>query len=161
MGKKKLRAEFEILIHPKLELDLKETILMYSLDEGKSWDDYYGNKLGTAKKWQVTMYDMKEGVNMTFFIRFVQKDGKIFIANKEGKNYHIELRANQNDGSYKAQVRIAKANQVGKKCIVCETIINKNDNSCPNPECLAVYCPDCSRMLPPLANYCPWCDHQF
>jgi hypothetical protein len=157
---KKIRAEFEIIIHPKLELEPTETIFMYSLDGGKTWDDYYGNKLGTSKSWQITMYDMKEGANMTFFIRFIQKDGKIFIANKEGENYKIELKLNQPD-HYKAQVRIAKVSMIGKKCIVCEAIINKNENKCPNLDCLASYCPDCSRMLPPSANYCPWCKLQF
>ena len=91
MGKKTIRAEFEIIIHPKLDLEPIDIVFMYSLDGGKSWDDYYGNKLGTAKKWQVTMYDMKEGVDLTFFVRFIQKDGRIFLANKEGKNYNIQL----------------------------------------------------------------------
>jgi len=157
---KKIRAEFEILIHPNLELEPLETVFMYSLDGGKTWDDYYGNKLGTSKNWQITMYDIKEGSNLTFFIRFIQKDGQIFIANKEGKNYNIELKKNQPD-HYKAQVRIAKVTSIGKKCIICETLINKNENSCPNEECLASYCPECSRMLPPSANYCPWCSLQF
>lgn len=157
---KKIRAEFEILIHPKLDLEPSETILMYSLNGGKSWDDYYGNKLGTPKKWQVTMYDIKEKSNMSFFIRFIQKDGKIFIANKDGKNYEIEVKRNQED-YYKAQVRIAKVIPVGKKCIVCGEIIGKDDNICPNAECYATYCPECSRMLPPTSNYCPWCEIQF
>lgn len=161
MGKKKIRAEFEILIHPKIELEPSETIFMYSLDGGKNWDDYYGNKLGTPKKWQVTMYDVKEDTDMTFFIRFIQKDGKIFIANKEGKNYQITVTRNQSDKSYKAQVRITKAQEIGKKCIVCETIINRNENMCPNEECKATYCPECSRMLPPSSNFCPWCELQF
>ncbi|MHA1149313.1 MAG: hypothetical protein ACTSR8_13845 [Promethearchaeota archaeon] len=160
MGKKKIRTEFEILIHPSLDLEPTEVIFMYSFDGGKTWDDYYGNKLGTSKKWQITQYDMKEGAQMTFFIRFIQKDGKIFIANKEGKNYNVELKKNQPD-HYKAQVRIAKVTQIGKKCIVCETIISKDDNNCPNEECKASYCPDCSRMLPPSSNYCPWCEIQF
>ncbi|MFO8017131.1 MAG: zinc ribbon domain-containing protein [Promethearchaeia archaeon] len=160
MGKDKIRAEFEILIHPKLELKPAETILMYSLDDGDNWDDYYGNKLGTPKKWQVTMYDMPEGESMSFFIRFIQKDGEIFIANKEGKNYNIELRKNQKD-HYKAQIRIRNVRQIGKKCIVCGTIIGKNKNLCPNEECKATYCPECFRMLPPSSNYCPWCDLQF
>lgn len=160
MGKEKIRAEFEILIYPKLDLKPAETILMYKLDDGENWDDYFGNKLGTPKKWQITMYDMPEGSEMTFFIRFIQKDGKIFIANKEGENYHVELRKNKKD-HYKAQIRIRNANLVGKKCIVCGTVIGKHDNICPNKECNATYCPDCSRMLPPLSNYCPWCNIQF
>lgn len=135
---------------------------MYSLDGGKTWDDYYGNKLGTAKNWQVTQYDMKEGAEMTFFIRFIQKDGSIFIANKDGKNYQVTLKKNQPD-HYKAQVRIGPkaVTQIGKKCIVCDTLINRGQNNCPNPECGATYCPDCSRMLPPSSNYCPWCKQQF
>ncbi|MHA1282824.1 MAG: hypothetical protein ACTSQP_10000 [Promethearchaeota archaeon] len=160
MVKKKIRTEFEILIHPNLDLEPIEVIFMYSLDGGKTWDDYYGNKLGTPKKWQVTQYDMKEGSEMTFFIRFIQKDGKIFIANKDGQNYKVILKRNQPD-HYKAQVRIAKVIQIGKKCIVCDTLINKNENICPNPECGATYCPKCSRMLPPSSNYCPWCKIQF
>ena len=157
---KKIRAEFEILIHPNLEIEPMETILMYSMDGGKTWDDYYGNKLGTPKKWQVTMYDVKEKSNMSFFIRLIQKDGKIFIANKDGKNYEIELKRNQPD-HYKAQVRIAKVTSVGKKCIVCNTVIGKDQNSCPNEGCKASYCPECSRMLPPTSNFCPWCENQF
>lgn len=160
MGKKKIRTEFEILIHPDLDLEPADLIFMYSLDGGKTWDDYYGNKLGTPKKWQITQYDMKEGSQMTFFIRFIQKDGKIFIANKEGKNYNVELTLNQPD-HYKAQVRIAKATFIGKKCIICGNILKKDENMCSNTECSAAYCPKCNRMLPPSSNYCPWCELQF
>lgn len=158
MGKKKIRAEFEILIHPSLELDPAEVIFMYKFGSSQDWDDYYGNKLGTSKEWQVTMYDVEEGSNMTFFIRFVQKDGKIFIANKDGQNYQVEIKKNQPD-HYKAQVRIAKVTPVGKKCIVCGTVIGGKENFC--QQCEATYCPECSRMLPPLSNYCPWCKVQF
>ncbi len=160
MGKKKIRAEFEIIIHPNLKLEPAETIFMYSLDGGKTWDDYGGNKLGTPKNWQITMYDIIEGSKMEFFIRFIQKDGQIFIANKDGKNYSIELKLNQPD-HYKAEVRIAKVISVGRKCIVCGTVINKGENMCLNKECRATYCPKCMRMLPPSSNYCPWCQLQF
>lgn len=133
---------------------------MYTLD-GNDWDDYYANKLGVATKWQVTVYDLPEGHEMSFFIRIVEKDGRIRLANNEGKNYTITLKASQKTGAYRAQVRVSKLAEIGHICLLCGTSFAKKLNHCPNPGCGATYCPQCSRMLPPKANYCPWCKQDF
>lgn len=161
MGKQKpIKAEFDVIIHPDLNLEPNELVFMYSIDGGKSWDDYYGNKLGTIKNWNVTIFDLFVDQEISFFIRFIEKSGKIHIANKEGKNYNVTLRENQPD-SYKAQVRIKNVTEVGMKCIICGTVLNKSQSTCPNQECGATFCPHCNRMLPPSSNYCPWCTKEF
>jgi RNA polymerase subunit RPABC4/transcription elongation factor Spt4 len=161
MGKeKKIKAEFDIVIHPELDIEPSEVVLMYSVDGEKSWDDYYGNKLGTPKNWNVTVFDLTEGHDISFFIRFIEKSGKIFVANKEGRNYNVTIRENQPD-SYKAQIRIKNIKEIGMKCVVCGTLLNKGQHTCPNSECGATFCAHCKRMLPPSSNYCPWCKKEF
>ncbi|MHA1731372.1 MAG: hypothetical protein ACTSU5_05485 [Promethearchaeota archaeon] len=157
---KMVRGEWEILFHPGLKVNPKEVVFFYTLD-GENWDDYYANKLGIPTKWQVAVYDLPEGQELTFFIKDVEKDGRIRVANNEGKNYKVTVKAGEKTGTYRAQVRVSKLQVTGHVCLLCETAFPSTSNSCPNPGCGAVYCPGCSRMLPPKANFCPWCQIDF
>jgi hypothetical protein len=152
----KISAEFQILFHPDMKMSPKEVALVYTFD-GKSYDDYFANKL-TDKNWNVSLYDLAEGQKMEFFVRCVFKDGRLLLGRKEGKNYQIQLRANTEQGNYKAQVRLDDSNLVyaGRRCLICDQIIPKDQNMCKTEQCHAVFCPQCNRMLPPYSNFCPW-----
>jgi hypothetical protein len=151
-----ISAEFQILFHPDMQMSPKEVALVYTFD-GKKFEDLYTNRI-VDKNWNLVMYDIADGQKMEFFIRCVMKDGRLMIGRKEGKNYQIQLRPNTETGSYKAQVRLTDENMIyaGRRCLVCDQLIPKDQNICKTPQCFASYCPKCNRMLPPHANYCPW-----
>jgi hypothetical protein len=157
-----INAEFQILFHPDLPYDPKEVVLLYTLNQGKSFEDYLANKL-TVKNWQITIYDLPMEVPFEFFLRILLKDGRIMLGKKENQNWKIGLKDNTNSGMYKAQVRIAEENliSVGRRCLVCDQIIPKDKNICQTPNCAASFCPTCNRMLPPNSNYCPWDKKSF
>ncbi|MBD3350583.1 MAG: hypothetical protein GF364_03755 [Candidatus Lokiarchaeota archaeon] len=148
----KITADIEILFHPDLSLDIKEIRLLYSLDGGKAWDDYYANKL-SGDKYNITMYDMPENAQIEFYIEILLKDGRVMKAQKKTDNYKTRL-LDQGEGVYKAQVRIREVRQTHRKCIICGSLIQ--GIQCTTPECEATYCPICNRLLPPHSNYCPW-----
>jgi hypothetical protein len=154
----KIEAEFQVLLHPDMQIIPKEIALLYSFTGGRNWDDYYANKI-TAKNWQVNMYDLPTGATMEFFLRLVFKDGRIMTGKKTNANYKINIRDNSDSGKYKAQIRITNENlsSIGRKCLICEQVVAHGTNMCATDQCFAVYCPDCNRMLPPFGNYCPWC----
>ena len=153
---KKITAEFQILFHPDLADKAKELALLYTTNGGRNWDDYFANRL-TDKNWQITMYDLNEGP-IEFFLRIILKDGRIVLGKKDQQNYKVKIRDNSDSNKYKAQIRLTQDNfvPVGRKCLVCEDIIPTGQYICKTPGCHASFCPDCSRMLPPFSNYCPW-----
>jgi hypothetical protein len=148
-------AEFEILIHPELPLDIKELELNYALNGRNDYQDYLTNKIN-EKKYSVTIYDLPSGADMDFYLRFIKKEGDILLGKKDNKNYRVQIRDNA-EGKYKAQIRITEENliEVGRQCLVCNEVLRKGTHSC--EKCEANYCPQCTRMLPPKKNYCPWC----
>ncbi|MHA1819068.1 MAG: hypothetical protein ACTSU2_14270 [Promethearchaeota archaeon] len=152
--KKKIGADLEILFHPDLDIDIKEVRILYSLDNGTTWDDYYANKLN-PKKYQISMYDLPLNEPMEFYIEVTLRDGRVLKALKEGKNYRVILN-DKGGGMYKAQVRIKELVFSHRICIICESIIKGDGIQCETPGCNATYCPFCNRMLPPHSNYCPW-----
>ncbi|GAB4305732.1 MAG: hypothetical protein Kow0069_01920 [Promethearchaeota archaeon] len=154
-----IRGDWDIRFHPGLKVNPKEVVFMYSLD-GKNWDDYYANRLGVPTHWQVTVYDLPVGQKLWFFLQVHEKDGRIRVANKDGDNYEVTVNPGKT-GAYRAEVRVSKLVVVGRICLLCETRFGRQANACPNPGCGATYCPTCSRMLPPKANFCPWCQQDF
>ena len=162
MSPKKISAEFQILFHPDLNYKPTEVSIVYSLDKGKNWETYLANK-ATALNWGLSIYDLKPGAGMEFFIRITVDDGRIMLAKKNNKNYKVVLRDNTDQGRYKAQVRITEdlLIPVGRRCLICEEVIRKGRNMCETPGCNAVFCPECNRMLPPFSNYCPWDEKTF
>jgi hypothetical protein len=160
MGKKKsdvptIPIELEILIHPDLELDVKELEIEYSLDDTNDFIPYTANKVND-KKYLITLYDIPSGSAMEFYLRFIKKDGELVLGKKEENNYKVQIRENA-EGKYKAQIRITEQNlvEVGRKCLVCSEVLKKGKHVC--SKCNANYCPKCTRMLPPNKNFCPWC----
>jgi hypothetical protein len=156
MGKSKstINADFEILFHPDLDFDIKEVKMMFSVDNGKSWDDYIANKLA-VKKYQATMYDLPSNEFMDFYVDILLTDGRVMKAVKDNQNYRVQL-IDKGEGSYKAQVRIKDILPSHRICLVCDNHIAANSIQCETKECEATYCPLCNRMLPPHSNYCPW-----
>jgi hypothetical protein len=76
MGKKNtIGADFEILFHPDFDLEIKELRLVYSLDYGKTWDDYFANKLA-PKKYNLSMYDLPVDQQMEFYLDLTLNDGR-------------------------------------------------------------------------------------
>ena len=147
-------AEFEILIHPELPLDIKELELNYALNGRNDYQDYLTNKIN-EKKYSVTIMicpRCRYGLLSTLH----QKEGDILLGKKDNKNYRVQIRDNA-EGKYKAQIRITEENliEVGRQCLVCNEVLRKGTHSC--EKCEANYCPQCTRMLPPKKNYCPWC----
>jgi hypothetical protein len=159
MGKKidsnVIEAEFEILIHPDLPLEVKEVEFNYALSGRSDYQDYLANKVN-EKKYVVTIYDLPLNAEMDFYIKFIKKDGEIILGKKENKNYRVQIKDNA-EGKYKAQIRITEQNlmEVGRKCLVCGEVLKKGTHIC--QKCDANYCPKCTRMLPPRKDYCPWC----
>ena len=151
MGKKTINADFEILLHPDLVLEISGVTLWYTV--GKNWDDYYANKIN--KKYQLTIYDLPEEGMMEFYIEISLKDGRVMKASKGGDNYKVKL-VDKGGGVYKAQVRVKELNFSYRQCLICESKIPSPGIQCETKECEATYCPNCNRILPPHSNYCPW-----
>ncbi|HMF33431.1 MAG TPA: zinc ribbon domain-containing protein [Candidatus Lokiarchaeia archaeon] len=156
-GGNTLKGSWEILIHPDLKIQPKEVALLWRQGDAP-FDDYLANKLGTETHWQVDIYDLPENEEIEFFLKFFDKDGCIYIANKDGENYRVMLKPGQ-DGTYRARVKVTNIVDVGSRCLLCESQFPRGTNAC--PKCGAVYCPTCHRMLPPKSNYCPWEDLTF
>jgi RNA polymerase subunit RPABC4/transcription elongation factor Spt4 len=152
-----IKGSWEILIHPDLLLQPKEVTLLYRIGGGQ-FDDYFANKLEKETHWQVDIYDLPENAELEFFLKFFDKDGRMYIANKEGQNYKVTLTAGQ-DGTYRARVKVTSIVDIGHRCLLCDTQFARGKNAC--PKCGAVFCPDCHRMLPPKSNFCPWCEKEF
>lgn len=152
MGNNKLGADFELLFHPDLKLSVNEIAMWYSVDSGKTWDDYYANKL-SSHKYNIRMFDLPEGKTMEFYVEVALKDGRVMRVTKDGNNYKVKL-VDKGDSMYKAQVRIKDMSFAYRKCLICESKID--GIQCQTPECEATYCPICNRMLAPHSNYCPW-----
>ncbi|MHA1340390.1 MAG: hypothetical protein ACTSRZ_09280 [Promethearchaeota archaeon] len=156
---KKINADFEILFHPDLDIEIKEVRFLYSLDEGKSWDDYYANKLG-KKRYNITIYDLPEDNSFYFYIEVFLKDGRVMVAKKSNDYYKTTL-VDKGEGVYKAQVRIKDLSFGYRICLICEKRIPGDGIQCATLECEATYCPFCNRMLLPHSNYCPWDQKQI
>jgi hypothetical protein len=152
-------ADFEILFHPDVDLEVKEIRLVYSLDYGKTWDDYFANKLA-PKKYNLTMYDLPIDQPMEFYLEVYLNDGRVEKVLKDGNNYKVTI-VDKGEGSYKAQIRIKDTTFSHRVCIICGSLIKGKGIQCPTPDCEATYCPICNRLLPPHSNYCPWDEKQI